>query len=62
MVAVAQLVRADDCGSSGRGFEPRQPPHFLCWNTNPLLGASRARPEAQALGSPGKVAVPSPAG
>ena len=23
MVAVAQLVRASDCGSEGRGFEPR---------------------------------------
>ena len=26
MVAVAQLVRALDCGSSGRGFESPQPP------------------------------------
>ena len=25
-VAVAQLVRAPDCGSGGRGFEPPQPP------------------------------------
>lgn len=23
---VAQLVRASDCGSEGRGFEPRSPP------------------------------------
>ena len=27
-VAVAQLVRASDCGSEGRGFKSRQPPHF----------------------------------
>ena len=26
MVVVAQLVRASDCGSEGRGFEPRLPP------------------------------------
>ena len=25
-VAVAQLVRASDCGSEGRGFEPRHSP------------------------------------
>jgi|KBSSwiStaDraftv2_1062776.scaffolds.fasta_scaffold02315_3 hypothetical protein len=28
MVGVAQLVRAPDCGSGGRGFETRHPPHF----------------------------------
>jgi hypothetical protein len=27
MVVVAQLVRASDCGSEGRGFEPHQSPH-----------------------------------
>ena len=26
MVVVAQLVRALDCGSRGRGFEPHHPP------------------------------------
>lgn len=26
MVAVAQLVRAPDCGSGGRGFKSHQPP------------------------------------
>ena len=26
MVIVAQLVRASDCGSEGRGFEPRHSP------------------------------------
>lgn len=28
MVGVAQLVRASDCGSEGRGFESRRPPHM----------------------------------
>ncbi len=27
MVELAQLVRASDCGSEGRGFEPHIPPH-----------------------------------
>ena len=27
--AIAQLVRAQDCDSWGRGFESRWPPHFL---------------------------------
>ena len=27
MVALAQLVRASDCGSEGRGFETLRPPH-----------------------------------
>jgi len=26
MVVVAQLVRAPDCGSGGRGFKPHLPP------------------------------------
>jgi hypothetical protein len=26
LVVVAQLVRASDCGSEGRGFEPHHPP------------------------------------
>ena len=29
MVVVAQLVRAPDCGSGGRRFEPGLPPKFL---------------------------------
>ena len=29
MVVVAQLVRAPDCGSGGRGFESRLPPQKL---------------------------------
>ena len=29
MVDIAQLVRALDCGSRGRGFEPHYPPHIL---------------------------------
>lgn len=28
MVIVAQLVRALDCGSRGRGFEPHHSPHL----------------------------------
>ena len=28
MVVIAQLVRASDCGSEGRGFESRFPPRF----------------------------------
>ncbi len=28
-VIVAQLVRALDCGSRGRGFEPHQSPNFF---------------------------------
>ncbi len=36
MVIVAQLVRVPDCGSGGRGFEPRlspreNPEHFYVW-------------------------------
>ena len=27
MAAIAQLVRASDCESEGRGFEPLWPPH-----------------------------------
>jgi hypothetical protein len=29
MVVVAQLVRAPDCGSGGRRFEPGLPPWFI---------------------------------
>ena len=29
MVIIAQLVRASDCGSEGRGFEPRFSPKVL---------------------------------
>ena len=28
MVVIAQLVRASDCGSEGRGFEPHWPPEI----------------------------------
>ena len=41
MVNVAQLVRASDCGSEGRGFEPHLSPLFvekaLCLCTKPFL-------------------------
>ena len=33
MVAIAQLVRASDCGSEGRGFEP----HWLPQKTKTLV-------------------------
>lgn len=29
MVVVAQLVRASDCGSEGRGFETHLPPKYM---------------------------------
>ncbi len=29
MVVVAQQVRAPDCGSGGRGFDPHLPPRIL---------------------------------
>lgn len=29
MVVLAQLVRASDCGSEGRGFEPHIPPETI---------------------------------
>jgi hypothetical protein len=32
MVGVAQLVRAPDCGSGGRGFETRHSPHTFSLN------------------------------
>ena len=38
MVVVAQLVRASDCGSEGRGFEPRLPPLSF---TNVFPGRTR---------------------
>ena len=33
MVSVAQLVRASDCGSEGRGFEPHYSPQKLYEST-----------------------------
>lgn len=41
MVVVAQLVRATDCGSVGRGFESRLPPEFTdnkCFSLRFVLG------------------------
>ena len=35
MVVVAQLVRAPDCGSGGRGFESHLPPFVLKKNALP---------------------------
>ena len=37
MVDLAQLVRASDCGSEGRGFEPHIPPKEKL-NRNRLTG------------------------
>ena len=31
MAGVAQLVRAPDCGSGGRGFKTRHSPHRIPW-------------------------------
>src|SRR5689334_20066188 len=36
MVAVAQLVRAPDCGSGGCGFNSRQPPSNSLQRTPPM--------------------------
>ena len=33
MVDLAQLVRASDCGSEGRGFEPHYSPQKLYFGT-----------------------------
>ncbi len=35
VVGVAQLVRAPDCGSGGRGFNSRHSPHFSSFNVQP---------------------------
>ena len=32
MVGIAQLVRASDCGSEGRGFEPHWLPEARTWS------------------------------
>jgi hypothetical protein len=46
-VVVAQLVRALDCGSRGRGFEPHHPPKTVpdlgtvfLFNKDPLLSGN----------------------
>lgn len=60
MVDVAQLVRASDCGSEGRGFEPLLPPArsleketFFVFQEVPFLAAqaSADRPSLQFPGS-----------
>ena len=40
MVSVAQLVRASDCGSEGRGFEPHLSPPLCKQKENDLNGCS----------------------
>ncbi len=37
MVVVAQLVRALDCGSGGRGFESHHPPKKTCFKVGFLF-------------------------
>ncbi len=37
MVVIAQLVRASDCGSEGRGFESRFPPRLPLWESFILI-------------------------
>ena len=37
MVDVAQLVRATDCGSVGRGFETHLPPKGFSYKGNPFF-------------------------
>ena len=37
VAAIAQSVRAPDCGSGGRGFEPRWPPHQISKTRGPGL-------------------------
>jgi hypothetical protein len=53
MVAIAQLVRASDCGSEGRGFEPHWLPQkkllhvgsffVLAIHQKPLLNANQGK-------------------
>ena len=35
MAGVAQLARAPDCGSGGRGFDSRRPPHKIFVGVSP---------------------------
>src|SRR5687768_11416707 len=57
MVGVAQLVRAPDCGSGGRGFDPRRSP--LTQDSGPpranrggpLLPSPRMLPAATEVGA-----------
>jgi hypothetical protein len=41
MVIVAQLVRASDCGSEGRGFETRLSPFYLSTEKSVLFFISK---------------------
>ena len=43
MVGVAQLVRAPDCGSGGRGFETRHPPHTCFWRRKAPRGSQKTQ-------------------
>ena len=41
MAGIAQLVRAPDCGSGGRGFKSRYSPQALCTHLDAALKDSR---------------------
>ncbi len=41
VVGVAQLVRAPDCGSGGRGFESHHPPQLFINAGNPAFCTMR---------------------
>ena len=47
MVVVAQLVRALDCGSRGRGFESRLPPEKSENNNRQMYIGRTKSPEAE---------------
>jgi hypothetical protein len=63
VVGIAQLVRAPDCGSGGRGFDSHYSPHF-CWDvaksvrhqtlTLAFVGSSPAIPAIWAISSEGR--------
>lgn len=52
MVDVAQLVRAPVCGTGGRGFKSRHPPHIKClelFGIFPLISKHFLFPSAKIL-------------
>lgn len=59
--AIAQLVRAQDCDSWGRGFESRWPPHFswrvIAFSPSYIAQACGAIPWPQGLGTKAKISA-----
>ena len=54
MVDVAQLVRAPVCGTGGRGFKSRHPPHIKClelFGIFPLISKHFLFPSAESPNS-----------